>query len=286
MTVGLWDAASTGIPLPPAPWAEDAYGAKGEIIGFDDEAVLSAFQVDTRSLLLYHRARARGYYLTLDAAQLPQSETGAPLRAIWHWWAREIGCQLIHAGAVGTRVGGVLLVGSGGAGKSNTALACLQSDLGYAGDDYCLLRAEPVPIAYSLYSSAKVRRADLERLAFPAVEVGNPTSAEGEKGLYFLHEQFAERLIASFPVSAILIPRVTGKRDTSVVPAPASEALLALVPNTRAQLPYAGGEIIMRAAQLVRRVPGFYLNVGTDSGQIPQSILSVLETYRARELSA
>ena len=36
--------------------------------------------------------------------------------------------QYVHAGAVGNKNGGILLVGKGGSGKSSTALACLKSD--------------------------------------------------------------------------------------------------------------------------------------------------------------
>src|SRR5262245_6073474 len=105
LTIGLWDVASTGIPLPPAPWPDHAYGAQGEITGFSDDVILTACQVDTRSLLLYHRERALAFYVTLDAAQLPYYEASAPLRTIWHWWACKTNCQLLHAGAVGTRAG-------------------------------------------------------------------------------------------------------------------------------------------------------------------------------------
>lgn len=286
LTVGLWDVASTGIRLPPSPWSVDDYGAKGEILGYGDEAVLAAFQLDTLSLLLYHRRKRRAYYVTLDAAKLPSYETSAPLRAIWYWWTRERGLQLVHAGAVGTQAGGILLAGSGGAGKSNTALVCLQSELGYASDDYCLVQPEPAPSVYSLFSSAKTQRADLARLPFLQNALSNPAGTETDKGVYFLHEHFPERIIRSFPLRALLILRVKGQRDTSIVPATAAEALLALGPSTRSQLPYAGGEVLVRIAQIVRRVPCSHLNLGTDTSQIPRAILDFLGKYSAPALTA
>lgn len=275
LTIGLWDVASTGTLLPPPPWSDDAYGAKSEITGFGDDVILTAFQVDTRSLLLYHRGRALAFYVTLDAAGIPYYEAGAPLRTIWHWWARDANRQLLHAGAVGTQTGGVLLVGRSGAGKSNTALACLQSELGYASDDYCLIQLDPTPIVYSIFSSAKTQHRDLARLPFLTPASSNSTGAE--KTVYFINEHFPEKIIRSFPLRAILIPRVTGKRDTTVVPASPAEALLAAAPSTRAQLPYAGSQVVVRIAQLVRRVPALYLDVGTDVGQIPRAIQNVLE---------
>lgn len=66
------------------------------------------------------------------------------------------GCQLLHAAAIGTEEGAVLITGKGGIGKSTTALSCLQSGPYYFADNYLIVRLEPEPLVYSLYCTAKL----------------------------------------------------------------------------------------------------------------------------------
>src|SRR5262249_58368179 len=78
-----------------------------------------------------------------DARRVPYYQTGAPLKTILGWWFDRPDRQLLHAGAVGAGEAGVLLAGAGGAGKSTTALLCVDAGLRYAGDDYVLVATEP-----------------------------------------------------------------------------------------------------------------------------------------------
>ena len=78
------------------------------------------------------------------------------MRTLFHWLMELYGRQLIHAAAVGTDIGGALIVGKGGVGKSTTSLASLAAGLRFVGDDYVIVGFDPHPTAWSLYCTAKV----------------------------------------------------------------------------------------------------------------------------------
>ena len=159
-------------------------------------------------------------------------------------------------------------------------MSCLDSRLRYAGDDYCLLRAEPEPRAYSLYNSAKVDDGSLSRLPHLARMTSNTDRQGDEKALLFLHRHYPEKLLHEFPLTAVLLPRITGRTDTALTPASPVAALTGLAPSTIFQLPRAGREAFELLTRLVRRVPCFYLDVGTDLRQIPETIAALIEGRR------
>ena len=81
--------------------------------------------------------------------------------------------------------GGVLLAGKGGSGKSTTALTCLNSELQYVSDDYCVVVAQPSPFAYNLYCTAKVRADNTHRVPHLMPTVSNGNRLGDEKALFF-----------------------------------------------------------------------------------------------------
>lgn len=277
LEIRLWDTASTGVAPPPPRWNLEAYGPRGEIAGFQGGIVRAAFQVESESLLLFDAGRQRAYYWTRGPSSLPVHECAVPLRTILHWWTSLHDRQFVHGGAVGNAAGGVLLAGRGGAGKSSTTLSCLGSSLGYASDDYCLLDfSAETPVVHSAYSSAKLHGSDLRH--FPALQrhVVNPEHLQQEKAVMFLHPAFSASLIASFPLRAVLLPRVIEGPATRLVPLTRKESIEALVAPTVAQLPGAGVEVIRRMARLARSVPTYAIELGSDRPQIAPRIAELL----------
>jgi hypothetical protein len=218
-----------------------------------------------------------GWFWMPDANGLPYWDYTAPFRHLLSWWLDAQGLRQVHGGAVGTEDGGVLLVGPGGSGKSTTALSTLLDErLRYAGDDYVAVGSGRAPAVHSLYCSGKVHPKDLHRL--PHLE---PALADGarpdEKAVFYVERAFPGRSVAGFPLRAIVVPRVTDRRVARALPGTRAEALAALAPSTIFQLHPPARDALAWMAELVRRVPTFVLELGSDVETIPPALLRILE---------
>jgi hypothetical protein len=276
LTICLWDSASTQTSMPPPPWQGQHRQKRGEIWGLNNERIHTSFQWGANALSLLDYERNLGIYWVNNAELVPYWESSSPLRTILHLWLVKRDVQMVHGGAVGLEKGGVLLVGKGGSGKSTTALACLNSDLFYASDDYTLITSNPEPTAYSIYSTGKKKPDDIERLPFLKRIISNSERLGEEKALYFLYEHFSEKIIKQFPLKAIFVPRVTGKIETNLERASVIAALSSLIPSTIKQLPSTDKEACQIMTETAQKLPCYYLNLGTDIEQIPQVIYQFL----------
>jgi hypothetical protein len=277
LTVLAWDSASTGTPLPALPRALAPRHSDG---GADREehasGIYGVFQPGVNTLSLLDTAAGRAVFWVPDARDVSIHDRGAPLRTLLSWWLGAPDRQLMHSAAVGTPESGVLLAGKGGSGKSTTALACLNSPLCYVGDDYVLVGTTPRPYVASLYSGAKLTDDALARFPHLAAVIANRQRLADEKALLYLHEHFPQRLSRGFPLRAILLPVVTGRRETLLRPASAAASLAALAPSTIFLLPLAGRTALGAMAALVRQVPSYMLELGTEIERIPGIILLLL----------
>ncbi len=276
LVVRVWDTTSTGITMPRPPWSADDVSFRGDVRGYNDDRISTAFQADATLLSIFDARRNEAVYWIRDPMRMPLYETAAPLLRIFHWWLQTRRMQVVHGGAVGTPAGGVLLAGRSGSGKSNTALACLEAGLGYAGDDYCVIAAGDRPAVFSLYNSGKTHAMDIARLPYLAPLISNQASLGSEKALYFLHLHYPERVVSQFPLRAILLPRVSRERNTTLRDAKPSIGVATLCPSTISQLPGASHQAIETIADICRRVPIYHIELGTDQRQIPEVISRLL----------
>lgn len=277
LTICLWDSASTNTNMPPPPWQADDYREHGVIRGFNNERFHTIFMYEATGLNMLDQERNLAIYWVKNAENIPYWETGSPLCKIFHLWMSKHKVQLAHAAAVGIPSGGVLLVGKGGSGKSTTALSCLNSKLFYISDDYCLLKSDPSSTVFSIYSTGKKNSDDLARLPFLAAIVSNHERLYKEKALYFLNEHFPEKILPSFPLRAILIPRIANETYTTLKTASSAAGLASLAPSTIFQLPGARQEAFQIMSKIAKQVPCYYLNIGTDMTQIAEVILDLLK---------
>ena len=292
LTIYAWDssAAPPGSPIKPSPFLLKASLAalahdwwdftnpRGQLLDFHEPPFLGAYHPGSQILSLLDLDRKIGLCWRCADRPLPYYEAGSPLRTMLHWWFRQQGMQFVHAAAVGMADRAVLLAGKGGSGKSTAALACLQAGLDYLGDDYCLVDRQSSPTVHSLYNTCKLSGdADLARFPGLAARVWNQQRGEDEKATVFLHEHWPERLRERAGIQAILLPRVTGRRDTSMRPCTRMEALTALSLTTNAHLPSADAQDLRFMKALVESLPTFALELGTDLPQIPSAIASFLQ---------
>jgi hypothetical protein len=278
LTVCLWDSQSTGSELPAPPWTHEDYGVHGEITGYNTPQLRTAFNLGSGVLSMLDTQRSQALFWIRDADALPIYESGAPLLTIFHWWMGTRARQLIHAAAIGHESGGILLVGKGGSGKSSTSLRALHadSDLLYAADDYCLLANDRRPFVHSLYSSGKIHTKDTAIFPFLQPALDKSYDLNNEKALFFLRDHFEEKISSGFPIKAVVLPRVMGQANTRVIQASAGSALLALAPSTIFQLSGAGQPAFQMLSELVRSVPCYILELGSQREQIPGVISDLL----------
>lgn len=279
LTICIWDSLSTNTAAPPPPNPNYHILKRGELQELTSDRIYTSFQWGAYTLSILDRDRNLAIYWVDSKKQIPYWKTGACLRTIFHIWMSQRQIQLVHGGAVGLPNGGVLIVGKGGSGKSTTALACLNSQLFYASDDYSLITAEPKPTVFSIYSTGKKNADDLERLPFISRAISNRDRLDSEKAVYFLNDYFPEKIIKSFPLRALFIPRITGKPNTTLTPTSVATGLSALVPSTLLQLSGAGKEACQIMKNVVNQLNCYYLEVGTDIEQIPQVIFEFLSQH-------
>lgn len=286
LVVNLWDSTGGAHPPPlPNTRGEEAPGA---FFYFSNEQLRAGFQLgtsgDARVLEVYpdpptpalsvlERGAARGWYWVAESARIPYWEQATPLVYLLDWWLRERDMHMLHAGAVGSPAGGVILVGKSGSGKSTAALSSLDSDLLYAGDDYVCVSLGDNPMVHSFYSSGKLMQNHVDRLPFLLDALANGDRLAVEKAVVYVNERWPAKMATTFPLRALLLPRVTpGLVEARIVETSPAAAFRALAPSTVFQMHTRGQDSLVRARRLVERVPSYSLELGSDMASIPLAI--------------
>jgi hypothetical protein len=192
------------------------------------------------------------------------------------------GCQLVHAAAVGTEKGAVLITGKGGVGKSSTALACLEAGFFYIGDDYLVVGYDPEPTVYSLYCTAKVMGDNLTTFPTVCSLLQNQDKIDREKAVLMLYPALQEQLVPSMPLRIIVTPSITGQKVTDFQEIPAWNIQRAMAFTTMSQLPGVGKHTHDFIHALCGRLPVFRIALGNSTKLIPQAIASLLEQPLAK----
>ena len=216
-----------------------------------------------------------------DAAAIPASERAAPIREALQLLMAARGRLMTHAGAVGRDGRGVLLVGRGGSGKSTLALSCALAGMEIVADDYVLLEPGAL-VAHAMQSTAKLTEDSAGRLGIPASAIDaagfEPTLEGPAKALVRIPDLAPGRTQATAggprhrrPGGEYVSTRVyrrmgdrLGDAEPAVRPISAAEALRAVAPSTIVQAGFGGGGSLATLADLVRRVPGYALDLCPD----------------------
>jgi hypothetical protein len=275
LTIHVWDSEDSGTPPPPLPSLAPG-SPRGTTIYTADDGRHFASRPALGQLSAYEQATSRAWFWCSNAHELPFWEPAAPFRQVFHWWLPDRGALLLHAAAVGRTEGGVLLVGAGGSGKSTCALSCLTSDLLFAGDDYVAVELRPEPRVLSLFSSGKLEPGHSALLPhLPSPSFAGDGAME-EKSVFYVAEQFPDRMCRGFPLRAIVAPRVHGTEPQVSQRGPA-QVLAALAPSTLLQLVPARQEALSAMAALLADIPAFGLEVGGPTELLPPTIERLLD---------
>jgi hypothetical protein len=281
LTIEVWETSVEGT-TPPLPALPIDDGAPGAVVHYRGPTTQALFQPNLNALSVLEEGGERAWYWAESFAGIPEWEVATPFRHVLHWWLSARGVQQLHAAAVGTASGGVLIVGKGGSGKSTVALASLASELIYAGDDYVAVAVEQPFAIHSLYSSAKLDPASLDRLphlsstASVAPHDSEVAPLDREKTVFYVHETWPGRTTAGFPLRAVVVPHITGGDESVLRRISAPRALGALAPSTIVQLHTAGSDALSAMARVVAHVPCFALDLGSNPGMAVDKIHGLL----------
>jgi hypothetical protein len=277
MTGLLWDASSTGVPLPPVPWTVSDLDDHGQsrgyrVRGWDGERVYTLYDQDYGAITLFDVDARTAIYATLDAQAVPAYERAAPLRAALHWSLSEPGRHLVHAGAVGGSAGAVLVAGRSGSGKSTLTLSCVEAGLGYVGDDYVLIEMDGGPTAHAVHATAKLSPEGAGWLPTLSRAILARDFVDGGKAVLDLHRHRPASLLPSAPVRAVVLPRVLPGVRTHVRAASAAEGVRAVAPSTVLQHFGHGPAGMATVAELMRAVPVYVIELGRDMARAVDAV--------------
>jgi hypothetical protein len=281
LRVCAWDSESTGVAALRPGWSVADYRQEGYVVGFNDDRFHTAMQFDPVALRMMDKKRKIALYWTPAASKLPYLEIAAPLRPLLHEWLRSIGMITVHGGAVGLPDGGCFVVGSSGRGKSNLSLACLDSELFYAGDDSCFLSQSPHWAVHSLYCTGRIAAGDVSRHPHLRGAISNSDRLDTEKALFFLNERFGARLIRRMPLRAMVLPRVVGEGPTKIVPVSAAVAqrtvALSAIELSRWM---SGRDTLLKVGRLLRDIPCYEVQLGASMAEVPVALARFLNGFR------
>lgn len=273
LTIHALDTAAMGSVIP-APWDNESLDPTSQ--SYDPE-LFGIYITGEESLNFYNPKTKTGYFWVHDGSRMPDWSLGAPFRTILHWFLHSEQIHFLHGAVVGTDNQGLLITAKSGSGKSTTSLACLLAGMDFVGDDYIAITTDNSVVAHNLYSSAKVTKSGLKLFPQLTEQVWNTNSLETEKAVMFLNNRFGAQIKPSLPITAILIPRITGTNTTTITPTSKMNALVAVAPTTLLQLPLAETGKLATLKQVIEQVPCYYLNLGKDLGEVVSTIKEFLK---------
>jgi hypothetical protein len=189
--------------------------------------------------------------------------------------------RLAHAATLGFGGRGVLLAGSGGAGKSGTTLAGIAHGMSSVGDDYVLLDRGPSRQAHAVFAKMKQDERGFERVRLNPAHFGGEPNWQNK--IEFNPTQIhSQALTDRMEIVAIMLPKIAYQTRTTLKPARPAEAMLALAPSGLFQMPGCAASGVRFFSNFVRSLPVFHLCLSAD----PQEIADTIHGFLNREVLA
>ena len=268
---------SGGLPFPPT-FPETYLNDRSLQFVLASTSYRASFFVEKSFWQFFDLSTKRGIQLMARPDLYPDWEPGAPLRNFLHWHFASLGMRLVHAGTLAEKESGVLLAGSGGAGKSGTVVGGLLSGLQSVGDDYVLISRQPEMNAFPLFTTLKQDPEGCERMGLPHL-LGNMAPLNWQGKHQFYRKDIAKGVQPpAIKVKALCIPQITGENKTHIHPASHKEGFLALAPSGISQTPSDRDEGFAFYANLARELPCFKIKLGTDPLEISAVIRELIRS--------
>jgi hypothetical protein len=275
--IEIWDSASTHTDFPVAPCSIEDIELRGEIKGLKSSRFESAYFTHARMLTLLDHENKRGIMCLVDTAAIPAFELACPLRGILSWILRRNNIVMLHAAAVGSADGTILIGGNSGSGKSSTALRCLLGGLNYLGDDICAVSMENgVPQAHTVYCSGKTLSSDLSKFPGLLTCIHAHYDELYEKEIFFFNPLFSSKLKPLAPLRAVIIPHQDASLPIGFQKLSFAKALSVISSSTKSLLPDAGNEMFHMLSAVLHHVPCYQFNLGNDPNKIAATLTNLI----------
>ncbi len=199
------------------------------------------FQPWLKQLFIYSYDQKIGIYWAKSIEDIPWWDTTFPFRIIFHWWTRDLPCQLLHSGAILDQYNQCwLITGPSGAGKSSTTISLTLEGNKYIGDDYVWIEKNNENYkVYSLYQTAKLN-VDNYNLRFSHLRsyVSNYSMLAKQKAIIMMWESFPESVEKVGDLKGILVPHLTIDKKSMIKEASKSTTLISMAATTLHHLPH------------------------------------------------
>ena len=120
---------------------------------------------------------------------------------------------------------------------------------------------------------------DFDRFPHLRPWVENPGRSGEDKAVLNLHKHCPHKLLDRAPLRALIVPQVNpAARQSKLTPMKGPRALMALAPTTLFQLAGTHQACLTRMAGLLRNVPCYRLELGSDIAALPALLKDLLET--------
>ncbi len=208
-----------------------------------------------------------------DLATIPIWHRSFPFRTILTRLFEQTPLQPVHSSAIAWQGKAVLLAGASGSGKSSTALASLLHGLDFLGDDFNLVHTEEFTL-HSLFSIAKLEKRQLD--VFPTLR-SFPRVGDEEKDQIEVARHFSDQVVRSAKLKAVLFPRISRLKSTSIIPIDAREALQQISRSTLELLQ--GNRMVHfhKLGKVCRKLPCYQLALSEDYSEIVNTLRRFLE---------
>lgn len=185
----------------------------------------------------------------------------------------------LHAAALSLGGRGVVIAGNSGSGKSTLTLSLLRAGFALLGDDTCFLARRSGQLRVLAFPD-EIGVTDRTVRFFPELApMLRSDRVPGAPKRQLLPEDVYDVTFASETrPSVIILPRVSGERETRIVDVSASEALLELVPNVLLTDPRASQEHLDALGALVSGARCCRMATGRDLDALPERIAVLLDS--------
>jgi len=257
-------------------WTDEAFEAPAFHALLREAGLRAAYPHQQQVWQVLDMQAGVGVHLARSIEDLPLWHAGSPLRQHLHWLLQARGKRIAHAATLGAAGRGILLFGSGGAGKSGTTLAGVAAGLQTVGDDYVALGGAAQAVATPLYRIFKQDRRGLARVGGLQAKTADMPENWMRKVEFDPTLFFPDCFVEEMEIRAIVLPRIARAESSRFVAIPGGEAMRGLIPTNLMQFPGEADDGMAYYANLLRRLPAYRLELSSDAAECGAALRSFI----------